>query len=381
MPGEVNSGKIDLHCESFRFIRNDVMKRTIKNSLKLNLCSGLKIVILSLWVSASLAVDKGSGVDTSADIINMLFTALLIANYGTTDQPGCRVRVLPGDTDDLALKAALFPACTLLVSGNYQVRSTISLYANRILGAGDNHSVRLLPKAQDHDLMDCPNGTMTGLSSETTIAVTAVFSPAEGFSGNAFFQPHGNTSFQNIGIQTASSELLPPVHLIAPPDQAGTVPIFTNIGLASSIHRFSEAMPVVEEWGKGRHQKQYSERRSEYRKGEYSKGREQRDQKQSGHPSKKGPYTAGDREPPKRPSRDEKPPAVNEADPIVIMILTLVSEILSGQNTQKNIQSIRDLLKNASPKTIQELLEDRGFCRLNRLHDFVATCPRQTARK
>lgn len=351
-----------------------------KRTFKLNVCAGLPAVVFSFWISIYATADISSGADTPTSITSMLLTVLLIANYEKMEELDCHVRVLPGDTEDLALKAALFPSCTLLVSGNYQFRTTIPLYSNHIQGTDDAHFVALLPKAYDHDLIGCPDCIITRSLPEkaTVIPVTAIFSPADNFSGEAFFEPLGSTSFQNIGIQRTFSELLPPVNLTVQTYRTESSSTFVNIGLANTTNSYSDKMPVIQEWGKHKSGRKYSDRRAEHQRGEQTK---QPYKQPSGHSSKKGPHIAGDREPPRKPTkRDQYKP--DEVDSTTIsMILTLVTEILAGRNIVENAQSIRSLLKNTSWKTRHELSKNEYFNSLNKRYKFLPGFPSKTAKR
>lgn len=312
-----------------------------------------------------------------------MLAALLIAI--TLEHDPCQVWVLPGDSEDLALKAALHPSCTLIVSGTYQLRTAIALYNNKIFGSSALQYKRYLPKANEQDLIafaERENTYEIPLEERQRIQVGAIFIPGDDFSGTYLFQSWGNHSFHNIGVPKNSVD--PTQNLRSSVGISNDIPYsqFIDIGLVDPADQTCpDDLPGILQWGKKGRQKSYSQPRKGHSDGTRSGKGPYQAPASAGHPQKKPRAIEGGGQPPKRPGRwDKKTPNIVD-EMAVAIILQLVSEVLSGQNVTQNLSTIREMLKTANPNTCQRLMEHPDFIAVNKTHQLLIGYSRKTQKK
>ena len=344
----------------------------MKEKSRLSSCFRFLSLGLSLWILACPAAEKKRCEENTPAIVAVVLASVMISTPYNQDK--CQIWVLSGDFDDLVHKAALHPSCTLRVSGTYKMRYAINLYDNQILGASDPGFIRPLPTAADTDLT--PDG-ISGISHEKPqqISAGALFVPAEGFSDTYYFKLQGSASFEHIGFQKPLL-VAQDFTLISERANDETVPEFIQIGLIQP-QKVPDSEPFLEiqQWGKEKPQKSYSQPRQNQQQEHYSRDKANKRPSSPGSSKKTGQDIAGGDKPPRKPSRwdQQVPDALDEFT--VTMVLHLISEILAGQNVQKNIVTIRNILKKASSKTCRKLLDNPDFNRLNQAHAFIVTYP------
>lgn len=302
----------------------------------------------------------------SVSLLGILVTYYSVG-YQALDENRCIVLVLPGNTEDLELKAALNPDCTLKVSGIYYLKSAINLVRNKIQGYGAylaEFPLIWVNSVVQEVSPDADVFVQKPALSEKVGYARAVFQPEAFYEESSLFYVQEKAEFDSVGFITQTQDGAEVALTIS------EEVIASNLVNTTAVD-FSGYVPFLQCGRGGDGQKGGGANKG-------NQGRKSRWDQPSrwdkGRIEKRPPKGVGGGQPPKRPSKWDVKPGDNLTGQDLIRfnwIIALISTLEVSGATQQTIQHVHMAVSGASWKVKHELLKHDLFCKWNRTYQFI----------